>query len=325
MIDTVQEQKMKIVIQGIACTVIIFLFSLYFPIIGFVCALFLPLPILIYRLKYGKANGIKIVCGTLGAILMFLRDITPDFLFFGGFLLIGWILSECIERKMSIEKMILYTCGIVVLSLISLLLLIYGLGQEPGLYTIISNYIKQNLVNTLSLYKEIGVSPEHVQVLSNSLDEIAYVLIRILPGLLISGVLVTSWLNLIMAIPLLKKWNLMLTHLGLSNQWKAPDNLVWGVIVSGIVLLVIPNVSIKLFFLNVLIILMTLFFFQGMAIVSFILNKYKLPNSIKAFCYTIIAIQQWMLFMVIGIGLFDIWFNFRKFASSYHEDADIDE
>ncbi len=68
----------------------------------------------------------------------------------------------------------------------------------------------------------------------------------------------------------------------------------------------------KLIGLNVLLILMTIYFFQGMAIVSFFFEKKQVPRLFKILLYTLIVLQQLVLLAVIGIGLFDMWLNFRK-------------
>jgi uncharacterized protein YybS (DUF2232 family) len=95
--------------------------------------------------------------------------------------------------------------------------------------------------------------------------------------------------------------------------WQAPEYLVWGVIGCGLALF-IPNASIKIIGLNGLLILMSVYFFQGIAIVSFYFNKKQFPRIIRIFLYTLIAVQQLVLLAVIGLGFFDMWFNFRKLA-----------
>ena len=95
------------------------------------------------------------------------------------------------------------------------------------------------------------------------------------------------------------------------NQWQAPDLLVWAVIGSGLLML-FPASATKLLGLNVLLISTTIYFFQGIAIVSFFFEKIQIPRFLKILIYIIIALWQLAWLAVIGIGLFDMWFNFRK-------------
>ena len=57
---------------------------------------------------------------------------------------------------------------------------------------------------------------------------------------------------------------------------------------------------------------MLIYFFQGIAIVSFFFKKKEVPFFLKFFIYTLIVIQQIFALLVIGIGFFDTWFDFRK-------------
>lgn len=95
------------------------------------------------------------------------------------------------------------------------------------------------------------------------------------------------------------------------NQWQAPDYLVWALIGCGLLIL-LPSSATRMIGLNVLLILMTIYFFQGMAIVSFYFEKKQVPRLFRILLYTLIALQQLALIAVIGIGLFDMWVNFRK-------------
>ena len=69
---TVQGDLSKDIAAGIAVTSIIFAGSIYLPVLGIFCTLFIPLPILYYRSKLGRANGV-IVPGV--AVFIMLPDI----------------------------------------------------------------------------------------------------------------------------------------------------------------------------------------------------------------------------------------------------------
>ena len=74
-----------------------------------------------------------------------------------------------------------------------------------------------------------------------------------------------------------------------------------GVIGCGLTLL-LPSKALKMFGLNGLIILMTIYFFEGIAIVSFYFEKKEFSRILRLFLYTLIVLQQIILFLIIGIG-----------------------
>jgi uncharacterized protein YybS (DUF2232 family) len=80
-------------------------------------------------------------------------------------------------------------------------------------------------------------------------------------------------------------------------------------------LLLLPNTLVKIAGLNGLLVLMMIYFFQGIAIVSFYFEKKRFPRILRIFLYSVIGLQQLMLFLVIGLGFFDMWLNFRKFEA----------
>jgi uncharacterized protein YybS (DUF2232 family) len=86
---------------------------------------------------------------------------------------------------------------------------------------------------------------------------------------------------------------------------------VWAVIGFG-VLLALPVGPVKYVGINCLIVLMLIYFFQGIAVISFYFQKKKSPTFLKVFCYGLIAVQIYFLILVVGLGFFDHWINFRK-------------
>lgn len=307
---TIQGDIPKDIVSGIAVTGLIFAVSVYMPIIGFFCALFIPLPTLFYRSKLGRTTGAIIPIITIITMVAVLGGISIDTLFFVELLLLGFVLSELIELDLSIEKTMLYACGSVILmGIVSLLF--YSNMSDKGIYALVADYVSINLKLTLELYENMGVSQESIHMISNSLENIEYVLIRIIPALIVAAIFFVSWTNLLLAKPIFKSRELFYPSFGSLKLWKAPEFLVWGIIGCGLLLL-LPDKTFKIFGLNGLLILITIYFFQGIAIVSFYFEKKRFPRGLRFFLYSLIALQQAILLVIIGLGFFDMWLNFRK-------------
>jgi len=204
----------------------------------------------------------------------------------------------------------LYACGSVLFIGI-ICLLFYSNITDTKIYDFISEYVEKNLKLTIAMYKDLGVSEERIYMISNSLERIQYVLVRLIPAVVVSATLFVVWTNLLLAKPILKNRGLFYPAFGALNLWKAPESLVWCVIGCGLMIL-LPNNALKLVGLNGLLILMTIYFFQGIAIVSFYVEKKQVPRVFRFLLYSLIALQQVVLLLVIGLGFFDIWLNVRK-------------
>ncbi|MDL1964143.1 MAG: YybS family protein [Deltaproteobacteria bacterium] len=308
--QTVQENVSRDIISGIAIIVVIFTVSIYLPVIGFFFSLFIPLPILFYRSKVGRKTGIIVYILSIIMMIVITGRISLDIFFFVELLLLGFVLGELIEMRLSIEKTISYACASVLIAGI-IILFFYSNLSNTEIYTLVSEYISRNLDLTMAMYESMGVSDESIHVISNSMEKIQYVLLRIIPAMLISLILFVSWLSLLIAKPILKAKNIFSPDFGSLNLWQAPEFMVWIFIGCGAALILSDN-TFNLLGLNGLIVLMTIYFFQGIAIVSFYFEKKNVPRIFRIFLYSVLALQQLVLLFVIGLGFFDMWLNFRK-------------
>jgi len=307
---TGQGDISKDILSGITITTLIFAVSVYMPIIGFISALFIPLPTLFYRSKLGRKTGAVIPVLTILLMTVILGGVSIDILFFFELLLLGFILSELFELDLPVEKTMLYASSSVVLTGI-VCLLFYSQASNTGIIALVSEYVAKNLELTLALYENMGVSAENIQMISASLENIQYVLVRIIPAIVVASTFFVSWSCLLIAKPILKSRELFYPAFGSLNLWKAPESLVWGVIGSGF-MLALPYKSLKIIGLNMLLVLMTIYFFQGIAIVSFYFEKKQFSRMLRFLLYSLIALQQIVLLVVVGLGIFDMWLNFRK-------------
>jgi hypothetical protein len=92
------------------------------------------------------------------------------------------------------------------------------------------------------------------------------------------------------------------------RQWKAPEPLVWPTIITGFCLVVeVPYVSIAA--LNFFKIFMAIYAIQGIAILGALFDSWKLKRAMRPLAY-FLAVAV-LLPMVISLGFFDLWFDFR--------------
>ena len=301
---------LKDIANGVLITILIFVVSIVIPIIGFFCSLFIPLPTLYYRMKLGRAtSGLIPVLGLLIMVVV-LSGLTIDVFFFAQLLLVGFILGELLESQFSIEKTMLYVCVLTILTAITSLL-IYSVVSGSGPFIILNQYMANNLELSMTLYQSMGMPAENIRLFESLMGKIQYVLVRIIPGLSVVSTLLVVWFNILLAKVLLKGKTALHPDYGTLNSWQAPDGLIWVVIGCG-GLMLFPYSAVKFIGLNGLLILLTIYFFQGIAIVAYFFEKKQFPRFFRILLYSLIALQQIVLLAVIAAGLFDIWLDFRK-------------
>jgi len=299
--------------RGVAITGGVFALAAFIPIVGFTGAIFIPLPVLFYRLKLGRHGGLAVALLSALLMLLVIGGMSIDLWFFFELLVIGLVLGEMFELDMPLEPTVLFTAGTAFLCGLAVLM-VSSLVSGTGVVDLVTGYVGRNLELTLALYKRMGVAPENVDLLARSLDRIRYVLVRLLPSLAIMSTLLVVWANLLLARPLLAARRLPIPAYGPLNRWRAPEHLVWGLIVCG-AMVAFAGGALKLLGLNGLLVLLVVYFFQGIAIVAFFFEKKGFPRLLRVFIYSLVAVQQMLVLVVIALGLFDTWFNFRKLGS----------
>ncbi len=304
----------KEIAKGIGITSLLFAISLYLPVLGFLFSLLIPLPILFYRAKLGRHPGGILVLGALLVIIIILGKISFDFVFFAYLLLLGFGLGELFEMELPVEKTVLYPCCVLWITSV-LCLFFFSLISGSQIMDLVSNFVGKNLEITLKLYENMGMPQETIQMIRGSLETIRYAVVRVIPGFLAGATLFVCWSSLLLAKPIFTARNLSFPSFGPLKFWKAPDFLVWVSIGCGAALL-IPYKGLKLLGINGLFVLMTIYFFQGIAIVSWFFEKKDFPRLLRIIFYCFIAIQQLMILVIVGLGFFDMWFNFRKLETS---------
>ncbi len=311
MIHIAHDQTRKDVIVAIAVTTFISMAALHLAVLGPFVGLFVPLPILFYRSKLGRSSGLLILVAVSLIVTSFvgLNSLgTAAFLFELG--LVGLILPEVFEMNLSVEKTVGFTAG-GVLTMGALILALYTLVSTTSPWALASDYVEKSVKLALAVYREMDAPEEKIDMLSQSLDGILYVMLRIIPGIMIVATLFVVWSNLLLARLVLRSKELFCPDFGRLNQWKTPEHLVWVAIASG-GLLLFGHPGLKMLGINGLIVMMMVYFFQGIAIVSFYFEKKQFPKILRILLYGLIAIQQLLLLVVVALGFFDIWIDFRR-------------
>ena len=296
--------------MGIAIPILIFSGILYIPLAGIILVVLFPMPILFYRLKLGRKMGAFIMIIVLIIIIAIIGELSIDIFFYTCLLLTGFLLGEYIERPLSIEKTGIYTC-LSTIGIYTGLFFLYAFISEQGVISIISKHVAANLEMSLKLYPSIGVAQKDIEIISKSIEAIQYVLVRIMPSLIATILIFVTWVNILFIKTIMLKKRISIKRFEKLNKWRAPEQLVWFVIMLCLIAF-IPVKNLKIIGLNFIIVLIPVYFFQGIGIVSFFFEKKGFPVILKIFIYTIIAIQQIFLFLIIGLGFFDTWFDFRK-------------
>jgi len=300
-------------LAGIVISLLVFVFAAASPLSASFLFFLSPLPIIYFYSKLGRIPGLLLVLATL-VVAVF----TLEMLHHGEYVplicllsYLGVILAEILKRKVSIEKAIL--SSLVAMMIPGLILITYSIiktGAAP--WQRIEPYIVSAILENVKLYSELGVPTEQVNLIKDNAQQIAVFFINILPALGLVSMALCIWLNLLVTRMIFYRRRLSYPDFGDLAKWKSPEKLVWLVIASGGMLL-IPNDRVYYVGLNLLILCLFVYLLQGLAIISFFFRKKNIPVFMRTIFYVLLIFQQIFILLVVAVGLFDLWLDFRKF------------
>ncbi len=238
---------------------------------------------------------------------------TGRLIFFLGILPViplGYSLYLSGQKKQNPAQAALY--GVLTLSgCLFLFWILYGLGSDIHPYRQLLHLIDAGFVSAGDIYRQNGDVPLEMQEeLAAVLASLRELIPKILPGLLISMILVTVWMNQVL-------WNGLLLRVLPKrapwppySSWHLPEQIVWLPIVAAAGYIFGPE-SWKTIALNGIIVSGVIYFFQGLAVFLHMLARWKVPGYFRILLYGMLVIQSYGLILLSLLGVADIWLNLR--------------
>ncbi len=233
-----------------------------------------------------------------------------EFLYYGvlGLLLVRAGQGERMEWGIARSVMGLGFLLMVGLVVFSAIFSVNVFGQIRALF---QNFFAQWLQSG----QDIGLEEEEMVLLRGHLPAMVDAAYYLLPAFLINGTLVACALNVM----LFKRWfdgGRLFGKWGDFAQWKLPDSWVWFPVSVGALYflnnLLLHQTGLKWLSLNILLVNLAVYFFQGMAIVIHFWRR-PIPPLMRMAAYLVFFVLfQVVAVVIVLLGLFNFWFDFRK-------------
>jgi uncharacterized protein YybS (DUF2232 family) len=307
-----QEEGHTETIRAMATTALVF--SLPFLLAGFGWLQALaPLPVYYYVTLFGFARGSTLVVKALGiaALVALFSGALPALLFSLTILPLGLLLARSGKRQESAG--VAAGKGALYLALAWLLGgWLLGLASQTSLLHEIRQNLDAGFATTLSLYEESGSFSEgELQEIRIIFSTLQRQVIRLLPGLLLSSILCLVWGNIVLGQWLLRRKDAALAHWGEFKEWRLPDSLVWGVVLTALAL-IFPDEALHTLGLNLGLVLLLCYLSQGLAVLASMLHRWSVPRLFRGATYLILLVQIYGIVLLSILGLADVWLDIRK-------------
>ena len=294
-------------IKGSIATLALFLAFISLPLAGILPGLFAPLPGMYYTLKSGKGVGFAIVLITAG-LLAIIAEPMATLLFLAQAGLISLALPHFLSKGLGGAQAVAFSAAVgFAFTLLIAATLWLGQGVDP--HREILNGINSSISQTAALYEKSGMKGEDLQALQQGMKQAGAVIGRIYPALVLTGLGAIAGLNLLVLRRMSVRLNRPLA-VGDLRKFRNPDHLIWFVIVAGFALL-LKSSAITTAALNVLVVTLSLYFLQGLAIILFLFDRFAVHRFVQVTFYILLALQPYLAVAVAMLGIFDLWGNFR--------------
>ena len=293
---------------ALASSAVLFLSGISLPPLGVIAFPFVAQPALLFGLKYGVSGGIAVVCV---ATLLFLVFATKELaLVYGVFAALAGLLLGLLGRVRAIEYLVvaiatvmLATAGVIAL-------------QSYGSWSIMSQDVQHGLteqvMSAIRMQEKMGLPPDSLDMLKTQMPLMIDRIVQLLPALVFLSFGFITLVNILYLLRRFPERRGQWFSLESLREWKAPEPLVWGLIACGFILFIPGLGFIKNVALNLLLVIGAFYFAQGLAVIAFFFAKNKVPRFLRGLTYVLIVFQQIFTLLVVGLGLFDLWGDFRR-------------
>ena len=289
---------------------LLFLSIFFLPVVGWFMNLFAPLPMIYYLFTHGRrAAHIALLAASAAIGAAFGFEMGLYYLSCYG--LLALVMGEMINRNSTMETTVAFAA--LAAFMFSVLLFFFISHVQVGdIYAKIHGEAVILINQSIKAYKQAGVGSEQIEIIKKNIPWIAKWIVLLMPGAIITTFISLSAGNYIGY----KYLKTRLPYLPPPDPkpalfWSPPDKTVFAAIIGGAMSL-LPATSIRALGLNILFVTATLYTFSGFCILQHFFIRSRLPFFVRWTGYILLLLQPFLILIVILLGLFDLWFDFRK-------------
>lgn len=310
-ITIMQDDARKITYGAmiIAIFATILAITVYIPIVGGITLFFIPLPIILYRLRYDRGLSLLVmITGVLLSLLVGGIILVPFALMFG---LLGLVIGDTLRT----EKTKLYTFMAAGLTLLISTVLMYAASVIFFGINIIDELIEGLEVSSARLTELTADNSALSEAFSEQM-EIAKTFYEVaVPSMFMITSFALAFIILALNLMVAKLLGHEVPNFPPFRDMKIPTVLVWSYLVVLLIgLLGAPEQGSTLYlaYVNASVILRFLFLIQGLSLIHFYMNEKNAPKWVKVI-FTVIAFP--LAEITILIGVLDSGMNIRAWIN----------
>lgn len=292
---------------GIGATLLCLLGVYWIGPIGAFMNLFTPVFAAYLSLRFGLRSGVVVVTVT-SLLLLQLATAYTLIAYLGLFGVGSLVLPYLLTRQIPWDRAVLYT-GAASALVTFVLLLATATTTGTTVQGLVDQAIQAEVSQAMQIYQDAGLTAEQLNDMQAVTDNMATFIANSFYGLYVAAVIAIQFLSL-MVLQLLKKNDYRIKGIAF-DRWRLPQGLIWLLIFAGFSLMVPLDPVVRIGY-SLLVVLLPLYFMQGMAVVNSFMKRRSYPPLVKGLVYTLLLLLNPLPLVVTSVGVFDLWVDFRR-------------
>jgi uncharacterized protein YybS (DUF2232 family) len=313
-----QEQQPQNLLLPLVLVFALLFALVVFPLLGAMVGVLSPFPLVFIFLQRGKQAAAVLMVLIFG-VLWFLVGEKQALLFMAEYAVMALVLGEMIRAKFPGDWCV--GASSLVSAGVSILLLIALLGdQDTTIRDFFEKQIRAHFVQSMEVFEAAGDSEADIADMKAFVDKTLGGFASAYPAFVLIGSLVSAMANYgLLRIVWGRIYGPGLFSEHTFSEWICQENLVWGFIASSAALFLGQGIVADAG-LNLFVVMMVIYFVQGMSIMTHFLQARKVPVFLWIVLFILIFAQPLFIGLVAGIGVFDIWLDFRRIRNPLPEE-----
>jgi uncharacterized protein YybS (DUF2232 family) len=179
-------------------------------------------------------------------------------------------------------------------------------GQSPLAFA--DSWARTEVDRAILALNSANLPADVAQQTERMIQDLGNKLVELYPAM---SILTVAGMLLVMVLFLNRKAGQLLPSQSPFHAWKVAEHIVWILIVSGAAVLFLNGAWQRLA-MNVVVVVLAIYFLQGLAILSYFLNVKGVPPVFRVLGYFLVVASFPLRVLATGVGIFDLWIDFRK-------------
>ncbi len=286
---------------------------MYIPFLG-ILLFIVPTPLIIIGKKYGVKYALMSLVAASIVMISFSSPLTAIFIIAipGIPALVAGIL---LRKKMKPY----YILGATTIAGICTTVFSIFLASEIMGVSIIENMqeiFRQSLDIQEYMYSITGANAESMEKVEEMMRMMSDMVTVIIPSAIIMAAFFSSYVNYTLATLVLKRTGYSVDRFKPFRYFRLSKNAVQGILVIGILSILAGYLDIvdqQTLIINVYLLGQLVFMLQGLAVVLYFLNYYKISKILRIIIIVFLILNKMGGMALLVIGLVDIFINMRKY------------